>query len=178
MCRALLAPILLAAAVCQAVRADTARYHVGRPATAEDIRAAGVSVAADGSGLPAGSGTALQGRPLYNANCAACHGSHGEGNDLYPALVGGRGTLRSDHPNLTVGSYWPYATTIWDYINRAMPYQRPGSLTATQVYSLTAYLLFMNKIIGERDVLDQNTLPKVRMPNRDGFVSDPRPDVP
>jgi mono/diheme cytochrome c family protein len=178
MCRTLLAHMLLAAAVCQAVRADTARYHVGRPATAEDIRAAGISVAADGSGLPAGSGTALQGRPLYNANCAACHGSHGEGTDSYPALVGGRGTLKSDQPKLTVGSYWPYATTIWDYVNRAMPYQKPGSLSATEVYSLTAYILFMNKIIGESDVLDQKTLRKVRMPNRDGFVSDPRPDVP
>jgi len=176
--RALLAPILFAAAVCQAVRADTARYHLGRPATAEDIRAAGISVAADGSGLPAGSGNALLGRPLYDATCAACHGSHGEGNDSYPALVGGRGTLRSDQPNLTVGSYWPYATTVWDYINRAMPYQKPGSLSAAQVYSLTAYILFLNKIIGEREVLDQHTLPKVRMPNRDGFVADPRPDVP
>ena len=178
MCRALLAPILLAATVCQSARADTARYHVGRPVTAEDIRATGISVAADGSGLPPGSGTALQGRPLYNANCAACHGSHGEGNDSYPALVGGRGTLKSDHPILTVGSYWPYATTIWDYINRAMPYQKPGSLSATQVYSLTAYVLFMNKIVGEHEILDRNTLPMIRMPNRDGFVSDPRPDVP
>ena len=177
MYKALLAPILLAAVVCQAVRADTARYHLGRAATAEDIHAAGISVAADGSGLPAGSATALQGRSLYDAMCAACHGGHGEGKDSFPALVGGRGTLKSDQPNLTIGSYWPYATTVWDYVNRAMPYQKPGSLTPTQVYALTAYLLYMNKIIGERTVLNQYTLPKVQMPNRDGFTADPRPDV-
>ena len=92
-------------------------------------------------------------------------------------LVGGRGTLNTDKPVLTIGSYWPYAATLWSYINRAQPFDEPGSLTHDQVYAVTAYLLYLNGIIGESDVLDARTLPAVRMPNRDGFVPDPRPDV-
>ena len=93
-------------------------------------------------------------------------------------LVGGLGTLRSGKPQKTVGSYWPYATTIWDYVNRAMPFDRPGVLAADDVYSVTAYLLFLNGIVGEHDVIDRTTLPAVKMPNRNGFVDDPRPDIP
>lgn len=173
MCSLLLAGL---AALSSAV-ADTPRYQIGRLATAEDVRAAGISVSPDGSGLPAGSGTAIEGRPIYEATCAACHGRRGEGIANFPPLVGGRGTLKSDKPILTIGSYWPYATTVWDYINRAMPYQAPGTLTAKQVYAVTAYILFMNDIIGERQKLNESTLPRVRMPNRNGFTSDPRPDV-
>jgi cytochrome c len=173
MCSLLLAGLV----VLSSAGADTPRYQIGRLATAEDVRAAGVSVAPDGSGLPPGSGTAIEGRPIYEAACAACHGRRGEGNANSPPLVGGRGSLKSDKPILTVGSYWPYATTVWDYINRAMPYQAPGTLTAKQVYAVTAYILFMNNIIGERQKLNESTLSKVRMPNRDGFTSDPRPDV-
>jgi cytochrome c len=109
--------------------------------------------------------------------CAACHGLRGEGNDTYPALVGGRNTLKSPKPILTIGSYWPYATTVWDYINRAMPYPNPGTLRSQQVYALTAYLLYLNRIVSERQLIDQDTLPRIRMPNRHGFVADPRPDV-
>jgi cytochrome c len=158
--------------------ADGRRYNIGHIATPEEIRAAGISVPPDGAGLPAGSGNAIEGRLVYQTNCAACHGTQGEGSAAYPALVGGRGTLKSDEPVLTVGSYWPYATTVWDYINRAMPYTDAGNLTAKQVYSVTAYILFMNGIVSERDELNKVSLPKVRMPNRDGFTSDPRPDVP
>ena len=93
-------------------------------------------------------------------------------------LVGGRGTLASAKPLKTVGSYWPYATTLWDYINRAMPFDRPGTLPADDVYATTAYLLYLNGIVGERDVLDAAALPRVGMPNRDGFVPDSRPDIP
>lgn len=89
-------------------------------------------------------------------------------------LVGGRGTLDTPRPVKTVGSYWPYATTLWDYINRAMPFQRPHSLTSDEVYGVTAYLLFLNGIVGERDVVSQATLPQVRMPNRNGFIGDTR----
>jgi mono/diheme cytochrome c family protein len=177
MFRGIWIPLFPCVAALTSAAADEPRYRIGRLATAEDIRAAGISVAADGTGLPRGSGTAIQGRPIYEAACAACHGSRGEGNASYPALVGGRGTLENDQPILTVGSYWPYATTVWDYINRAMPYQNPGSLTTKQVYAVTAYVLFMNKIVGEREELNESTLSKVRMPNRDGFTSDPRPDV-
>jgi mono/diheme cytochrome c family protein len=157
---------------------DGRRYNIGHVATPEEIRAADVSVPPDGASLPAGSGNAIEGRLVYETNCASCHGTKGEGTPAYPALVGGLGTLKSNEPVLTVGSYWPYATTVWDYINRAMPYTNAGSLTPKQVYSVTAYILFMNRIVGERDELNKVSLPKVRMPNRDGFSLDPRPDVP
>jgi mono/diheme cytochrome c family protein len=158
--------------------ADGRRYNIGHIASPEEIRAAGISIPPDGTGLPPGSGNAIEGRGVYRVHCAACHGPNGQGSTAYPALVGGRGSLKSNEPTLTVGSYWPYATTVWDYINRAMPYTDAGSLTPPQVYSVTAYILFMNGIVGERDKLDKMSLPKVRMPNRDGFSSDPRPDVP
>lgn len=153
-------------------------YNIGRTASAEEIRSRDISVAPNGAGLPTGYGTAVEGRALYIAKCSNCHRRHGEGSADFPSLVGGRRSLAGDKPVPTVASYWPCATTLWDYIHRAMPYQNPGSLTPNQVYSVTAYILFMNKIIGEHDELNEWTLPKVRMPNRDGFVTDPRPDVP
>ena len=153
------------------------RYNVGRPAAPEEIRARDLTVLPDGTGLPAGHGTAVEGRSFFAAQCVSCHGERGEGNAYFPPLVGGLGTLASQQPNLTVGSYWPYATTVWDYIRRAMPYQNPGSLTSDQVYSLTAYILYMNKLIGEREELNKQTLPRVKMPNQNGFLADPRPDV-
>lgn len=177
MCRVLLVFMVVVAAVWGSVRADPPRHHLGRPATDADIAAAGISVGPDGRGLPPGGATAREGRPLYESICASCHGLRGEGNGIYPALAGGQNTLKSAHPILTIGSYWPYATTVWDYINRAMPYQSPGTLTPRQVYALTAYLLYLNKIIGERQIVDQRTLALIRMPNRNGFVADPRPDV-
>ncbi len=136
------------------------------------------SVAPDGTGLPDGVGTAKKGRGIYDQQCAGCHGLHGEGSRDYPALVGGKGTLATDRPLLTVGSYWPFATTVWDYIHRAMPYQAPGSLSSDDVYALTAYILFMNGIVKESEPLNRHNLPLVRMPNRNGFIDDPRPDVP
>jgi cytochrome c553 len=183
MCKALFAFILAVTVACGLARADTPgavapRYHLGRPATDADIAAAGMSVGPDGRGLPPGRATARDGRPLYESLCAACHGLRGEGNDTYPALAGGQNTLKSEQPVLTIGSYWPYATTVWDYVNRAMPYQNPGTLTPQQVYALTAYLLYLNKIVGERQIVDRDTLPLIRMPNRNGFIADPRPDVP
>ena len=178
MYRLLLAATLLTTIACGSARADTPRYHLGRAATAADIAAVGMSVGPDGVGLPPGKATAREGRALFEAKCASCHGLHGEGNAPYPALVGGEGSLKSAQPILTIGSYWPYATTVWDYVNRAMPYQSPGTLTSQQVYALTAYLLYLNKIVTERQIIDQTTLPRVRMPNRQGFVADPRPEAP
>jgi cytochrome c len=159
------------------VLGQRAHYGVGTPAGPEEIRARNISVAPDGTGLPAGHGTAAQGRTLFVAKCASCHGRRGQGSVDFPAVAGGLGTLGSQEPNLTVGSYWPYATTLWDYIHRAMPYQRPGSLNSDQVYSLTAYILFMNKIVREHEELNKESLPSIKMPNRNGFVPDPRPDV-
>jgi S-disulfanyl-L-cysteine oxidoreductase SoxD len=156
--------------------AQSPTYGVGRAATSEEIRAWDSSVAPDGAGLPEGSGTAAQAQEVYTNRCSRCHGSKGEGGDN-EALVGGVGSLTSPKPLRTVGSYWPYATTIWDYIHRAMPFNQPGILTHDQVYQLTALLLYWNGIIGENDVMNAKTLPQVKMPNRNGFVPDPRPDV-
>jgi S-disulfanyl-L-cysteine oxidoreductase SoxD len=159
------------------VLAQQVHYGAGRPASPQEIRARDISVLPDGTGLPAGHGTVAQGRAVFKAKCASCHGEHGEGTADFPALTGGFGTLASHDPKLTIGSYWPYATTVWDYVHRAMPYQNPGSLTSDQVYSVTAYILFLNQIVGEHQELNKETLPKVQMPNRNGFVPDPRPDV-
>lgn len=159
-----------------AVFAQSLKYGVGRTPSAEDVRALGIMVAPDGTGLPAGSGTAVEGKEVFAAKCAACHGPTGEGGDG-PALVGGRGTLATPRPRKTVGSYWPYATTLWDFVNRAMPFNQPGTLSQQEVYALSAYVLFLNDIVGEKQAIDAKTLPSIRMPNRDGFVSDPRPDI-
>jgi S-disulfanyl-L-cysteine oxidoreductase SoxD len=161
-------------------QSDGVEPSVGRLATPAEIRALDISVGPAGAGLPAGSGTALGGAPLYASRCAPCHGARGEAPDEdYPKLAGGFGTLTSKEPVLTVGSYWPYATTVWDYIRRAMPYDAPGTFSADEVYAVTAYVLYLNDIVRENDVLDRATLPQVRMPNRDGFIlTDPRPDVP
>jgi cytochrome c len=171
-CSALL--LLIASAT---VSAQSPRYGVGRPPTPEEIRALGSAIAPDGTGLPPGSGTAAQGRALFAAQCARCHGPNGDG-DVGPRLVGGQGTLATPRPLKTVGSFWPYATTLWDYVNRAMPFDRPGLLEPSEVYAAVAFVLNLNGIVGEETVINASTLPGVRMPNRDGFVSDPRPDIP
>ena len=152
------------------------KYGAGRPPTSEELRELGPAIAPDGTGLPEGSGTASAGRELFSTNCARCHGEKGEGS-VGPRLVGGEGSLATAKPVKTVGSFWPYATTVWDYIYRAMPFDQPGKLKPNEVYALVAYILDLNGIIGPNAVMDAKSLPKVKMPNRDGFVSDPRPDV-
>jgi S-disulfanyl-L-cysteine oxidoreductase SoxD len=156
--------------------AQLSTYGVGRPPTPEEVRAWELTIPPDGQGLPPGQGTAALGQAIFAARCAACHGPTGE-DPTYSRLVGGQGTLASDKPIQTIGSFWQYATTLWGYIRRAQPFDRPGSLTTDQVYAVTAYLLYRNGIIGEQEVMDATTLPQVKMPNRDGFVPDPRPDV-
>jgi S-disulfanyl-L-cysteine oxidoreductase SoxD len=144
--------------------------NLGRAATPEEIAAWDISIAPDGAGLPSGSGTPAQGAAVYAAKCVACHGEKGAGkpNDQ---LVGGQGTLVGDQvPVKTVGSFWPYATTVFDYVRRAMPLNESKSLSNDEIYAVTAYLLQLNGIIAETDTIDATTLPKVRMPNRDGFV--------
>lgn len=175
----LCAAIALAAAACTAASGSAApedRYGFGRVATEADIRAWDIDVSPDGSGLPPGRGTVAEGARLYAAKCAACHGATGTEGPM-PRLVGGRGTLATAHPIKTVGSYWPYATTLYDYIHRAMPYSAPQSLASDEVYALVAWLLYQNGIVPEDAIMDATTLPAVRMPNRDGFVPDPRPDA-
>lgn len=151
-------------------------YGVGLTPTVEEVQAWDLTIPPDGQGLPPGSGTAALGKAIYAERCASCHGEKGE-DPKYNVLVGGRGTLTTDKPVKTVGSFWQYAPTLWSYIRRAQPLDEPGSLTADQVYAVTAYLLHVNGIIREQDVMDAKALPLVKMPNRDGFVPDPRPDV-
>ena len=151
-------------------------YGVGRAPTPEEVTAWDLTIPPDGEGLPAGSGTAVLGKAIYTERCASCHGDDGKDQKYY-VLVGGRGTLATAKPVLTVGSFWQYATTLWSYMRRSKPIDEPGSFNADQVYAVTAYLLFLNDIIGEYDVLDATTLVQISMPNRDGYVLDPRPDV-
>src|SRR5262245_62388792 len=175
-CSAIVLAVLAALVPLAAQSAQTPSLGVGRPATADEIRELAGAIAPDGTGLPEGSGTVAAGRDGFAAQCARCHGPKGQG-DVGPALVGGQGTLSTARPLKTVGSFWPYATTLWDYINRAMPFDKPGLLKPSEVYAVAAYILNLNGIIGDTDVLDAKSLPKVKMPNRDGFVADPRPDV-
>jgi mono/diheme cytochrome c family protein len=152
------------------------QYHVGRSPTPEEIKAEDIAIGPDGRELPPGRGDALRGKQVYAAQCARCHGATAREGPEAP-LVGGIGSLNTNHPVKTVGSYWPYATTLWDYVNRAMPFDRPGILSADDVYATVAYVLFLNGIVGEQDTLDQRSLVQVAMANRNGFESDPRPDV-
>jgi mono/diheme cytochrome c family protein len=147
-------------------------FGFGRPATPQDIAAANIDVHPDGTGLPPGRGSVEQGAELYASTCAACHGEKGEKPlSSLLRLVGGQGTLATAKAVETVGSYWPYATTLFDYIRRTMPFSAPQSLTSDQIYAVTAYLLYLNGIVPAGAVLDATTLPQVKMPNRDGFVS-------
>ena len=143
--------------------------NLGRVATPAEVAGWDVSIPPDGTGLPPGRGTSAQGAVVFERKCQSCHGERGAGqpNDR---LVGGHGTLASKTPVRTIGSYWPYATTVFDYVRRAMPYTQSHSLSDDEVYAVTAYLLRLNGIIGESDVMNAETLPKVRMPNRDNFI--------
>jgi S-disulfanyl-L-cysteine oxidoreductase SoxD len=154
--------------------ADT--YGIGQAATDEQIQAWDIDVRADGQGLPPGRGSVAQGAGLYTAKCIACHGEAGRGGPM-DRLSGGQGTLSSTAPLRTIGSYWPYATTVFDYIRRAMPFNAPQSLSPDEIYALTAYLLFANGILPVDASLDAASLPQVAMPNRGHFLPDPRPDV-
>jgi S-disulfanyl-L-cysteine oxidoreductase SoxD len=155
-----------------------ARYGFGSTAGTQDL-ARFVSPLPDGRGMPAGSGTVAQGKAVYDAQCAACHGANLEGG-MGDRLIGGRGSLAGNDPARppikTVESYWPYATTLYDYIERSMPLTSPGSLGSDDVYAVCAYILSRANIIPENATLDGRTLAAIRMPNRDGFVPDPRPE--
>jgi len=175
-----LAGISLAAAVAiaQSKPATPKPYGIGRAATPDEIKKLDIDVMPDGRGLPAGRGTVAEGAAIYAAKCRSCHGANGEGGS-FDRLVG-----RDSGPNFnfamdpklvkTVGNYWPYATTLYDYTYRAMPFMQPGSLSPNDTYALVAYLLALNKIVPEDAVMDQASLPKVVMPARDRFVPDNR----
>jgi S-disulfanyl-L-cysteine oxidoreductase SoxD len=164
--------IIVGAIVAGCVASSALAYDFGRRATPDEIKLWDIDVRPDGKGLPAGSGTVAHGKSVFEENCAACHGTGGQGG-IKDRLVGGQGTLASDQPIKTVGSFWPYATTLFDYIHRAMPYQAPGSLSVDDTYAVAAYILSLNGILPADGKLDQETLPKVKMPNRDGFIPEP-----
>ena len=151
-------------------------YRIGRAATPAEIAGWNIDVGGDGSNLPPGSGTVSHGSEVFAQQCAACHGAKGEGG-VGDRLVGGQGTLGTPKPVRTVGSYWPYAPTLFDYIRRAMPQNAPESLSNDDVYALSAYILSLNGLLPANATLDAKTLAAIKMPNRKMFVGDPRPDV-
>ncbi len=157
--------------------ADTGGYGIGTPATTEEIAGWDIDIRPDGKGLPPGSGSVEDGEMLYEQKCASCHGSFGEGVGRYPKLAGGKGTLTNARPDKTVGSYWPYASTLWDYVHRAMPFTQPQSLSDDDVYAITAYVLYLNDLVEDDFVLTADNLAGIEMPNRDGFFFDDRPDT-
>jgi len=165
----LLAVASALAVVSNAALAENA--NLGRIAQPEEIASWDISIGPDGAGLPPGSGTPKQGEAVYTAKCLACHGEKGAGKPT-DALTGGGGTLAGDQPPLkTLGSFWPYATTLFDYVRRAMPLNESKSLTNDEVYAVVAYLLQLNGIIGENETINAQILPRVQMPNRDGFMT-------
>ena len=161
--------VLFAGACLTLTAAGQEGPNLGVEADPEDIAVWDISIGPDGGGLPPGSGTASEGEAVYAIQCLSCHGPEGNGQ-LNDVLVGGHGSLGGPAPLKTVGSFWPYAPTIFDYIRRAMPYLQPRTLNDDDVYALTAYLLFLNGIIGEDEGMNAQTLPAVQMPNRDNFI--------
>jgi S-disulfanyl-L-cysteine oxidoreductase SoxD len=173
--------IVSASAGLSVAAAEMPTYGVGRAPTTEEIKAWDLTIPPDGRGLPPGSGTAAIGKGVFEEKCAPCHGPQAD-DPKYRLLVGRFRPLTAAQlpesidpfvggkPVLTIGNYWQYATTLWSYIRRAQPFDEPGSLSPDQVYAVTAYLLYLNGIVGEQDVLDTKTLPQIKMPNRDGFV--------
>ncbi len=169
---AALALVLLAAGPAMA------QLGLGRPATPAEIAAWDTDIRADGTGLPPGQGTAAEGEEIFAENCATCHGEFGEGQGRWPALAGGQDTLTDERAVKTVGSYWPWAPTLWDYIARAMVPYSGADLDADAIYALTAYVLYLNDIVeDDAFVLDATTLPAIEMPNRDAFRPDDRAQV-
>lgn len=171
-CKRIIAAGLLVLCFTTAGAQESPYGDIGSTPTRAEYDALDISILPNGDGLPPGQGTAKEGEPLYFARCAVCHGPNLEGRRDYNVgrLAGGVGTLASEKPVQSFGSYNPYATTLWDYIRRAMPRFEEGTLTHDQIYALSAYILYKNEIIGQDEVMNAETLPKVEMPNRNGFV--------
>ncbi|WP_349305014.1 cytochrome c [Marivita sp. GX14005] len=165
----------VALAATQAMAGDT--FGLGREALPEEIAAWDLDVRPDGSGLPVGSGSVADGERLFSDNCAACHGEFAEGVGNWPELAGGEGTLADADPVKTVGSYWPYLSTAWDYVHRSMPYGNAQSLEPDEVYAIVAYILYSNFLVDDDFVLSNENFLEVEMPNADGFIVDDRAEA-
>lgn len=150
-------------------------FGLGRAALPEEVAAWDIDIRPDGAGLPEGRGDVLTGEEVYTENCAVCHGDFGEGTGRWPVLAGGQGTLDSDDPVKTIGSYWPYLSTVWDYVHRAMPFGNAQSLSDDEVYAITAYLLYLNDLVDEDFELSRENFTEQRLPNESGFFDDDRP---
>ena len=159
------------------VVASKGKFGLGRQATEAEITAWDVNVMPDGHGLPDGSGSVEDGEMIFSEKCAACHGEFAEGVDNWPKLAGGDDTLADDDPLKTVGSYWPYLSTAWDYVHRSMPYGNAGTLTADETYAIVAYILYSNNLVEDDFVLSKDNFLEVEMPNADGFVIDDRAET-
>ena len=160
------------------VNANERKFNLGKVASKKEVAGWNIDVRPDGMGAPKGSGNAIKGEEIYAEACASCHGDFGEGIDRWPELVGGENTLDTHDPVKTTGSYWPYASTIYDYIYRAMPFGAAQSLSHDETYQIVAYLLYMNEIIEEDFTISDKNIGKIKMPNRKGFLlPDPRPDI-
>lgn len=170
-----------AAPAAEAPAADVVRskgkFGIGRQATEDEIAAWDVNVMPDGTGLPEGSGSVEDGEAAFSEKCASCHGEFAEGVDNWPKLAGGDGTLADDDPLKTVGSYWPYLSTTWDYIHRSMPFGGAQVLSADETYAIVAYILYSNNLVDDDFVLSKENFTEVKMPNADGFIVDDRPET-
>lgn len=155
--------------------AESGKFNLGRPALPAEVSAWDIDVRPDGTGLPKGRGTVAMGGEIYAEQCASCHGDFGEGVDRWPILAGGQDTLTEDRPEKTIGSYWPYLSTVYDYVNRAMPFGNARSLTDDQVYAVTAYLLYLNDIVDDEEFeLSNENFNEIRLPNEANFIADGR----
>ncbi len=171
-----IAALAVVAAACATAAQAQSPYGIGHPATPAEIAGWNIDIDREGHNLPPGKGTVNHGQEVFDQQCAACHGAKGEGG-VGDRLVGGQGTLATPKPVRTVGSYWPYAPTLFDYIRRAMPQNAPESLSNEDVYAVSAYILHLNGLLPADAALDAATLSAIKMPNRAMFVGDPRPDV-
>ena len=171
-CRNLLIGTAILSALAAPAMAE--KLGIGRPALPEEIAAWDVNVMPDGTGLPDGSMSVEEGEGVFVDNCAMCHGDFAEGLDAWPPLAGGRGTLTDRRPVKTVGSYWPYVSTVWDYVHRSMPYGNAQSLSPDEVYGITAYILYSEGLVDYDFVLSKENFTEVRLPNEDGFYVDDR----
>ena len=175
--KALIAFSILFIAVVSTTAYAAEIFGIGKKATLEEIAGWDIDVRPDGKGLPKGQGSVSLGESLYEEKCASCHGTFGEGEGRWPPLAGGEGSLTDDRPEKTVGSYWPYASTLWDYINRAMPFTAPKTLKPDEVYAITAYVLYLNDLVEDDFILTANNLAAINMPNEANFYIDNRPDT-